>query len=102
MAPSNRQDLKALGRLLSQADMTLSTIPDPHPAIDRTRELLGAATKLAADLAVVNPAVALGTNGGNATKARNLGKDPDYYKKIAGMRKTNAGGRPRKDMSKIK
>lgn len=96
MSPTNRQDLKALGRLLSQADMTLGTIPDPHPAIARTRELLGAATKLAANLAILNPAVALGTHNGNATKARSLSKAPEYYKKIAGVLKTNAGGRPKK------
>lgn len=92
-SPSTRKDLKALCRLIYQADLVLGTIT--HPSIASAREKLGAALKLADDLATVNPAAALGAKGGNATKAANLALDPDYYKKIAGMRKTKAGGRPR-------
>jgi len=41
-----------------------------------------------------NPAaVALGRRGGKATALRG----PDYFRKIAAMRKTKAGGRPPKE-----
>jgi hypothetical protein len=41
-----------------------------------------------------NPAaVALGRKGGQATAERG----PDYFRKIAAMRKTRAGGRPPKE-----
>ncbi len=93
--PNNTQDLKALRRLISQADLALGTIPDPHPSIIRSRELLDAAGRLAKDLATVNPAVALGAKGGTKTAERG----PEYFKQIAAMRKTKAGGRPRKTNS---
>jgi hypothetical protein len=90
--PNNKQDLKALRSLISQADLALGTIPDPHPSIIRSRELLNAAWRLAKDLATVNPAVALGAKGGTKTAERG----PEYFKQIAAMRKTKAGGRPKK------
>ncbi|HWB82500.1 MAG TPA: hypothetical protein VG675_00025 [Bryobacteraceae bacterium] len=37
--------------------------------------------------------VLFGSRGGSKTAERG----PEYYRKIAGMRKTRAGGRPRKD-----
>lgn len=92
MPPSNRQDLKALRRLIHQADLALGSIPDPHPTIARSRELLKAAEKLAEHLTTENPAVALGAKGGNKTAERG----PEYFARIASMRKTKAGGRPRK------
>jgi hypothetical protein len=95
-SPNTRRDLKALRRLVNQADLVLATIPDPHPSIASARESLAAALALAKELATVSPAVALGAKGGNATKAANLSRDPDYYKNIAAMRKTRSGGRPRK------
>ena len=67
-------------------------MPDPHPSIIRSRELLNAAWRLAKDLATVNPAVALGAKGGTKTAERG----PEYFKQIAAMRKTKAGGRPKK------
>lgn len=88
---NNKQDLKALRRLISQAVLVVDTIP-AHPSVKRAKELLNAAGKLAEDLASVNPAVALGTRGGTKTAERG----PEYFKRIAGMRKTRAGGRPRK------
>jgi hypothetical protein len=90
--PNNKQDLKALRSLISQADLALGTMPDPHPSIIRSRELLNAAWRLAKDLATVNPAVALGAKGGTKTAERG----PEYFKQIAAMRKTKAGGRPKK------
>ena len=85
------QDLNALCRLIKQADSILGTIPDPHPSIPSSREKLSAALKLAAHLATENPAATLGARGGTATAKRG----PDYFKRIAGMRKTKGGGRPK-------
>ena len=88
---NNKKDLKALGRLISQAQLALETIP-AHLSVKRAQELLNAAGKLAEDLATVNPAADLGAKGGNKTAERG----PEYFKRIAGMRRTKAGGRPRK------
>ena len=95
MARSTKdKDLKALQRLISQADLVLGTITDPHPSIARSRELLKAASALSKDLAERPPeAVALGAIGGRKTAERG----PEYYARIAAMRKTKAGGRPRKE-----
>ena len=43
-------------------------------------------------LLAVRPAAVLGAKGGKATAKRG----PEYFRKIAAMRKTRAGGRPRK------
>jgi hypothetical protein len=95
--PTKRKDLKALHRIVSQAELVLGTIPTPHPSIARLRELLVAASALAKDLANRPPeAVALGAIGGRRTAQRMTAKDPEYYAKIAAMRKKRAGGRPRK------
>lgn len=92
-APNTVRDLKALHRLIHQADLALGTIRDPHPPIAASRESLKAALELAADLAKRQPdAAALGAKGGAKTAERG----PEYYAKIAGMRKTKSGGRPRK------
>lgn len=93
-SPSTRRDLKALHRLINQADLVLNTIPDPHPSIASARESLQAALALSYDLAKRQPdAAALGSKGGKATAKRG----PEYFAKIAGMRKTKGGGRPRSE-----
>jgi hypothetical protein len=89
-SPSTRRDLKALVRLISQADLTLGTIPHPHPSVVAARESLNAALKLANYLASVNPAAALGSKGGTKTAERGS----DYFARIAGMRRNRKGGRP--------
>jgi hypothetical protein len=62
--PSTRHDLKALHRLINQADLVLDTIPNPHPSIASARESLNLALALSADLAKRQPdAVALGAKG---------------------------------------
>lgn len=92
--PSIRRDLKALHRLINEADLVLKSIPDPHPSIASARESLNAALALSTDLVKRHPdAVALGAKGGKTTAKRG----PEYFKQIAAMRKTKAGGRPRKD-----
>jgi hypothetical protein len=91
-ASTKRKDLKALHRIVSQADLVLDTISDPHPSVKRCRELLKAAVALSKDLAERPPeAVALGAIGGRKTAERG----PEYFERIAAMRKTRAGGRPR-------
>ncbi len=90
---SKQRDLKALARIVSQADLVLGTISDPHPSIKRCRELLRSAVALSKDLAErPSEAVALGAIGGKKTAERG----PEYFARIAAMRKTRAGGRPRK------
>jgi hypothetical protein len=93
-ASTKRRDLRALQRIVSQADLVLDTISNPHPSIKRCRELLKAAVALSKDLAERPPeAVALGAIGGRKTAERG----PDYFARIAAMRKTRAGGRPKKE-----
>lgn len=93
-SPSTLPDLKALKRLINQADLVLATIPNPHPSIASARESLNSALALAADLVKHQPdAVALGSKGGQATAKRGS----EYFKKIAAMRKTRGGGRPKQE-----
>ena len=78
MGPSTRRDLKALHRLVNQADLVLDTIPFPHPSIAGARESLTAALALTKDLVQrstkkaveLNAAAELGAKGGNKTAQR--------------------------------
>lgn len=92
--PADKTDLIALRNLISEADLLLSTLTLPEGRAERARDLLAAALKLSEHLvtAPAPSAVALGKRGGLKTAERG----PDYFKKIAAMRKTRAGGRPRK------
>jgi hypothetical protein len=91
---AKRQDLKALRRMISEAHQILETSPElPQGRTARARELLGDSVVLADYLLTIEPAAVLGKMGGKAT-AR---KGSEYFRKIAAMRKTKAGGRPRKD-----
>src|SRR5438552_3870337 len=93
---SNKQDLAALRNLILDAYTTVSTTDLPEGRSQRTAELLNAALKLANYLLETSKparaAVALGRRGGSKTAQRG----PEYFRKIAGMRKNRAGGRPRK------
>jgi hypothetical protein len=93
---SNQTDLRALRNLISEAHLILETTELPQGRAKRAHELLGAAVKLADDLLTTPPAAALGQRGGTRTREKMTAKDPDYFRKIAGMRKKRAGGRPRK------
>jgi hypothetical protein len=95
MAQPYETELNALRNLILQADTILATTKLPQGRAERARELLSAAVALTDDLLTVRPAAALGAQGGKKTAERG----PEYFKRIAGMRKTNAGGRPRKDPS---
>lgn len=95
---SARRDLKALRNLINQADLVLATIPVPHPSVASARESLNAALALSSDLVkrLADPlktgAAALGAKGGSKTAERG----PEYYARIAALRKNRRGGRPRK------
>jgi hypothetical protein len=86
------QDLEALRSMISEANTILSTTELPQGRAKRAAELLGASVKLADELLKTPPAAALGAKGGAKTAERG----PGYFRKIAGMRKKRAGGRPRK------
>jgi hypothetical protein len=89
--PRNRTDLKALRNLISEADLLLTTTTLPEGRAERAHELLDAAVKLADHLLTEKPAAVLGAKGGKKTAKRGS----EYFAKIAAMRKTRGGGRPK-------
>ena len=97
-SPSARRDLKALRNLINQADLILATIPAPHASVASARESLNAALALSKDLVkrfgdpLKTGAAAMGSKGGSKTAERG----PEYYARIASLRKSHKGGRPRK------
>jgi hypothetical protein len=98
--PSDRASLRALRNLIAEAEMLLSTTTLPEGRASRAHELLRAAVALTDDLVVQassrlkkSPAVLLGRKGGAVTAKRGS----DYFRQLSAKRKTNAGGRPRKD-----
>jgi hypothetical protein len=86
----SRNDLRALRNLISEAQGILATTKLPESRSERAYELLTAALSLADDLLMQSPAAALGKKGGKQTAKRG----PDYFRKIAAMRKEHKGGRP--------
>lgn len=88
-----KTDLRALRNLISEAELILSTTTLPEGPAERCRELLKAAVALADHLLSVPPAATLGRQGGLKTAKRG----PEYFRKIAAMRRTRKGGRPRKE-----
>ena len=91
---STRVELATLKRLLSEADLVVSTANLPENRTARCRELLGAAMALTDDLlgqAKMPVAAVLGRKGGSETAKRGS----DYFRQLAAKRKTRAGGRPR-------
>lgn len=89
---AKRQDLKALRDLISAAHDILATINLPEQRAERAYELLTAALHMTDHLLTEKPAAMLGSKGGKATAKRG----PDYFRKIAAMRKERKGGRPPK------
>ena len=92
---AKRADLKALRNMIAEAERILLTTTLPQGRAERACDLLDAAVKLADHLLSERPAATLGKKGGLKTAERG----PEYFKRIAAMRKTRAGGRPRKDES---
>jgi hypothetical protein len=82
--------------MVAEAKLILDTTTLPEGRSQRAQELLGASVELMDLLLAVKPAAMLGAKGGRSTAKKMTEKDPDYYKRIAAMRKTRAGGRPRK------
>ena len=78
----------------SDRKSTRLTSPElPQGRTARALELLGDSVVLADYLLTIEPAAVLGKMGGKATAK----KGSEYFRQIAAMRKTRAGGRPRKD-----
>jgi hypothetical protein len=86
-----RNDLQALRNMIAESRDILATTSLPEGRAERAHELLQAAVSLADGLLTVSPAAALGKRGGKKTAKRGS----DYFRKIAGMRKSRRGGRPR-------
>jgi hypothetical protein len=93
MSP-RKNDLKALRSMIAEAQHILATTKLPEARSERAYELLTAALHLADHLLSVSPAAALGKKGGEKTAERG----PEYFRKIAAMRKEHKGGRPAKDL----
>lgn len=95
--PSYRTELKTLHNLLTETKLVLSTSPDlPQNRTPRSLELIRTALALTNDLLQQerkNPAALMGEKGGSVTAER-FGSE--HFRKLAAMRKTKAGGRPRK------
>lgn len=79
--------------MIAEAHQILQTSPElPEGRTVRANELLGDAVVLADHLLTIEPAAILGKMGGKATAKRGS----EYFRNIAAMRKTKAGGRPTK------
>jgi hypothetical protein len=92
---STRTELATLRKLLIATDLILETTPLPEGRTERCREMLASALALTDDLlaqAKLPAAAALGRKGGSVTAK----KGSDHFRQLAAMRKTRAGGRPRK------
>jgi len=88
----NKNDLRALRNLIAEAQTILTTTKLPEGRAARALELLDSAVALTDNL-IATPTIAasLGRKGGKVTAKRG----PEYFAKIAAMRKTRAGGRPK-------
>lgn len=87
------RELTALRRVLGQLDQNLSLLGEDRTA--RCRELLQSARALTDDMlkqTKLPAAAVLGAKGGTVTAKRG----PEYFRQLAAMRKTRAGGRPPK------
>jgi hypothetical protein len=88
-----RADLKALRNMIAEAETILKTTALPEGRAERACELLGSAKKLAEHLLTIKPAAALGAKGGMKTAERGS----EYFRRIAAMRRTKGGGRPKRE-----
>ena len=89
---ARRNDLRSLRNMIAKAHDILRTTQLPERRAERAYELLTAGLHLADNLLQESPAAMLGAKGGKATAKRG----PDYFRKIAAMRKEHRGGRPPK------
>jgi hypothetical protein len=90
---SRQGDMQALRNLIDEANTVISTIDLPQGRAKRAAQLLSSALALTDYLIATPPAaVTLGQRGGLKTAERG----PNYFAKIAAMRKTRSGGRAKK------
>ena len=89
---ARKNDLKALGNIIAEAQDIVNTTELPEGRSGRLRELLASAVFLADDLLESSPAAELGERGGKQTAK----KGPAYFRKIASMRKERRGGRSKR------
>ncbi len=87
-----KNDLAALRNMIYEAHDILRTTILPDGPSERVYELLTAAIHLTDALVETSPAATLGAKGGKQTAKRG----PDYFRKIASMRKERKGGRQAK------
>jgi hypothetical protein len=93
---AKRSDARALKNLIDQAYKIVSSKPVPPGGMENLEEILYSARMLAKDLLsspTSVPAATLGKLGGEKTAQRG----PEYFRQIAAMRKTRAGGRPKRE-----
>ncbi|MDZ4803058.1 MAG: hypothetical protein SGI92_33280 [Bryobacteraceae bacterium] len=88
-----QQSVETIRQQLLQLRELLDMDHVPADVRSRGSELTHTAIALADDVLATTPAAALGSRGGSKTAERG----PEYFAKIASMRKTKAGGRPRKE-----
>jgi hypothetical protein len=92
-ASDRERDLHTLRNLIDEAHLILTTVGTAKGGANAAAKILTSALALTDDLiALPSTAVSLGQRGGQKTAERG----PDYFKKIAAMRKTKSGGRPGK------
>lgn len=91
---SKNPDMKALREMIGEAHDVVRTVVLPDNRSRRLYELLSAALQLADHLLETSAAASLGAKGGKVTAQRG----PEYFRKIAGMRKERKGGRPSKNV----
>jgi hypothetical protein len=94
--PNIKESIAVLHNLLTETSLVLGTLKQ-HPGVARAAELTASALDITKDLAKAElrsnaDAAALGSKGGKRTAERG----PEYFAKIAAMRKTRSGGRPKK------
>ncbi len=80
--------------MIAESQHILATTALPEGRSERAYELLTAAVALADELLTESPAAVLGKKGGKVMAKRG----PEYFRKIAGMRKEHKGGRPPKQV----
>jgi len=80
--------------MIAESQRILATTKLPEGRSERAYELLTTAVSLADGLLTESPAAALGKKGGKVMAKRG----PEYFRKIAAMRKEHKGGRPPKSI----